>query len=112
MPAPAPAPSSQRIAHLVVTVALAGLGVWILWDFLPALIWATVFAIATWPLYVRFERHVAHGSGHSIAAPLIFTLLIGLLFLVPGFGETVRRALRRTRHAFRLDGEILIALCP
>jgi predicted PurR-regulated permease PerM len=80
---PAPAPSSQRIAHLVVTFALAGLGVWILWDFLPALIWATVFAIATWPLYVRFERLVVHGSGRSIAAPLIFTLLIGLLFLVP-----------------------------
>jgi predicted PurR-regulated permease PerM len=78
-----PTPSSQRIARLVVTLALAALGVWILWDFLPALIWATVFAIATWPLYGRFVRVVALGEAGPVAAPLLFTLLIGMLFLVP-----------------------------
>ncbi len=59
------------------------LGLWILREFLPALVWATVFAVATWPLYSRFVRFI-HGEGHpSILAPMGFTLLVGLVFLVP-----------------------------
>jgi predicted PurR-regulated permease PerM len=76
-------PPSQRVARLGVTAVLVALGLWILWDFVPALAWATVFAVATWPLYTRFVRFV-HGDRHPSAfAPLAFTVIVGLVFLVP-----------------------------
>jgi predicted PurR-regulated permease PerM len=71
------------VTRLAVTGALVALGLWILWDFVPALAWATVFAVATWPLYTRFVQFV-HGDRHpSVLAPLAFTILVGLVFLVP-----------------------------
>jgi len=73
---------SQRVARLVLAIALVLLGVWILHPFLPALAWAGVFAIALWPLY----RHLAQafpGRGEGTLAALIATLLIGLVFTVP-----------------------------
>jgi len=72
----------QRNARLAVTAALIGLGLWILWDFIPALLWATIFAVATWPLYRGFTRVVPTGR-HNVLAPLVFTLLVGAIFLVP-----------------------------
>jgi predicted PurR-regulated permease PerM len=41
----------QRLARDALAVALALLATWMLWGFLPALAWASVLAIATWPLY-------------------------------------------------------------
>ena len=63
MDGPLPPPPLQRAARLVVTLMLAGLGLWILWDFVPALVWAIVFAVATWPLYLRFCRGMSGGAG-------------------------------------------------
>ncbi len=72
----------QRNARLAITAALAGLALWILWDFIPALLWATIFAVATWPLYRRFKpRGRAHQG--KFLVPLTFTLIVGLVFLVP-----------------------------
>ena len=84
-----PPPPSQSAARLVVTAVLAALGVWILWDFLPALIWATVFAVATWPLYIRLRHLLPQGDRSSVAAPLAFTLIVGLVFLVPLAGMAI-----------------------
>jgi predicted PurR-regulated permease PerM len=75
-----PGPSSNRIVYLVVSAALVLLGIWILWEFLAALIWATVLAIATWPLFKRFTLLL---PGRPALASLIFTLVMGLVFLVP-----------------------------
>ena len=41
---------TRRIARTVLIIALVLLSVWMLWHFLPALAWASVLAIATWPL--------------------------------------------------------------
>lgn len=84
-----PPPPSQRAARLVVTAVLAALGVWILWDFLPALVWAIVFAVATWPLYIRFRSLLAHEGSGAVIAPLAFTLIVGLVFLAPLAGMAV-----------------------
>ncbi len=75
-----PTASSQRIARIVVATALVLLGLWILHRFLPALAWATVLAIALWPLYWRLERAF---PGHRILAPLSATLVVGLVLIVP-----------------------------
>ena len=74
---------SARVTRLLFGGALAALGLWILWDFVPALVWAIVFAVATWPLYRSFLKLVAGGRAPGHAAPLVFTLALGLVFLVP-----------------------------
>ena len=48
-------PPAQRIVRVVAAVALVALGVYVLQDFLRALLWAVIFGIATWPLYKRFK---------------------------------------------------------
>ena len=72
-----------RVSRLFVTAALAGLGLFILWDFLTALLWATVLAVATWPFYMRFVRVVDRGRHRGVVTPLVFSLLIGAIFLAP-----------------------------
>jgi predicted PurR-regulated permease PerM len=73
---------SQRVARVVLAVALVLLGVWILHPFLPALAWAGVFAIALWPLYWRLAQ-ASPARGEGVLAPLLATLLVGLVFTVP-----------------------------
>jgi predicted PurR-regulated permease PerM len=72
----------QRIARMALAAALVFLGLWILHRYLAALAWAAVLAIALWPLY---RRLVSALGGHSqrILAPLILTVSIGLIFIVP-----------------------------
>lgn len=73
---------SQRIARLVLAIALVGLGAWILHRFLAALAWAGVLAIALWPVYRRLAR-VFPGDKEGALAPLLATLLIAIIFTGP-----------------------------
>ncbi len=74
--------ASQRIAILVVDAALVGLSFWLLGGFFSALAWAVVLTIATWPLYDRFLLMFPLKLQRGLA-PLLFTLLIALVFIVP-----------------------------
>ena len=74
--------ASQRIARVVLGTALLLLGLWILHRYLAALAWAAVLAIALWPLYHRLLR-VLGGRGQREVAPLLLTLLVGCVFIVP-----------------------------
>jgi predicted PurR-regulated permease PerM len=82
-----PLPSLQRTIRIVVALGLFGFAVFILQEFLPALVWAAVFAIATWPLYQRFLRWAPRAR--SVLGPLLFTAVIGLVFLVPLAGAMI-----------------------
>ena len=79
---PAPMATAQRASRVVLAAALGLLGLWILHRFLPALAWATILAIALWPLYRRAERAFPP-RGHRILLPLAATLLVGLVLIVP-----------------------------
>jgi predicted PurR-regulated permease PerM len=79
---PAAPISAQRAARIVLASLLVLLGVWILHRFLPALAWATIIAIALWPLYRRFERAFPPRR-HRILQPLVATLVVGLVLIVP-----------------------------
>jgi predicted PurR-regulated permease PerM len=79
---PAPTASSQRIARIVLAAALVLLGLWILRRVLPALAWATILAIALWPLYWRLLRAVPERR-QRVLAPLAITSLVGLVLIVP-----------------------------
>jgi len=79
---PAQTPGQQIKAHHFAGIAAAlGLlvaAIWMLSTFLPALAWATILAIATWPLYLMARRH----AGRTSAAAAV-TVLIALVVLVP-----------------------------
>jgi predicted PurR-regulated permease PerM len=81
-PPGAASPAWQTVAHTVLVVAAIGFGAWILFDFLPALAWAGVLAIALWPLYDRLLR-VLPGSRGRVVAPALATLLIGAVIIGP-----------------------------
>jgi len=93
----------QRIARVVLTIALVLLGLWILHRFLPALAWAGVLAIALWPLY-RLVARVLPGGEEGVLAPLLVTLLIGLIFTAP-FVYVVIEGARETRVVIHFLGE-------
>jgi hypothetical protein len=72
-------PSARRVSQYALIFALFALGIWTVRDFLPALAWAAVVAIAIWPLY---ERAKWRPRNRTAAAALI-TLLIGLVLIAP-----------------------------
>jgi predicted PurR-regulated permease PerM len=78
---PRPTPA-QRIARAALTLTLLLLGLWTLHEFLPALVWAGIFAIALWPLYRRAITRFPPGR-HNLLVPSLFTLGITLVFLLP-----------------------------
>jgi predicted PurR-regulated permease PerM len=57
-------------------------GVYVLSPFFAPIGWAIVLAIATWPLYRRFQMRLPPGGRRDIA-PLLFTAAITLVFIVP-----------------------------
>lgn len=61
---------------------IAGLSLCILWSFLQPLLWASVIAVASWPIYRRFARSMPSGMA-SNATPFFFTVLVSLLVLGP-----------------------------
>ncbi len=73
---------TQQMAIAAMTISLLLLGLYTLWAFLSALIWATVSAIALWPLYQAVQARIGVGR-HNIFLPALFTLTVGLMFLVP-----------------------------
>src|SRR5260370_23447349 len=65
------------------TAGLMLLAIWISLHFLPALAWAAVLAIATWPLYARLLGLFPGAWQQAFWAPLLFTLLVGIVFVLP-----------------------------
>ena len=61
---------------------IAGLSISILWSFLKVLLWAAIIAVATWPIYRRFARHMPSSMASNVT-PLLFTALVALVVLVP-----------------------------
>lgn len=74
--------TAQWASRIVLAGALGALGLWILHRFLPALAWATILAIALWPLY-RWAGRGFPPSRHRVLLPLIAALVVGLVLVVP-----------------------------
>ncbi|MFC0386049.1 AI-2E family transporter [Muricoccus vinaceus] len=81
-PAPPPPPARlQLLARTALGLGLVALGGWILRGFLPALAWAAILAIATWPLLQRAQRFRAAPS--RVVLPALATLALATAFLLP-----------------------------
>jgi predicted PurR-regulated permease PerM len=81
-PPAAESPYWQQIARIALATAVVAVGLWILLDFLPALAWAAVLAIALWPLYRWLLRLLPERSDRALA-PLLGTVLVGIVFVGP-----------------------------
>jgi predicted PurR-regulated permease PerM len=75
---PEPQTKAQRLSGIAAGLGLFAVAIWMLTTFLPALAWATVLTIATWPLFAAVRRR----SGRTQAAAVV-TLLIAVAVLAP-----------------------------
>ena len=73
---------SQTMARVVLAALLTGVGLWTLWEFVPALAWAGIIAIGIWPLYRAAERQCPPGQ-HNILLPSACTAWVAAVFIVP-----------------------------
>ena len=60
--------------------ALAAAALWIMSPFIPALIWATMLVVATWPLMLRLQAHLGR---RRWAAVTVMTTTFVLAFVIP-----------------------------
>jgi len=84
---------NPRWLWAALVVLLSG---WVLRSFFEPLAWASVIAVATWPIYRRFAQHLP-GRVASNVSPLLFTVLVSLFVLGPmvfAFGAMVSEAHR------------------
>ena len=73
--------SARMNARVVLAVVLVALALWTAAGFLSALIWATILAVALWPLYIKFAKRFT--SGPSGFAAFIFTVSVALILITP-----------------------------
>ena len=71
----------QRVASITAAIILVLLGLFTLNDFLPAIVWAVIFAIAIWPLYRRAAQRWPKRA--HVVLPLLFTSMVALVFILP-----------------------------
>jgi predicted PurR-regulated permease PerM len=77
----------RDIANVAAALGMLALAVWMLSTFLPALAWAVVLTIATWPLFVRTRPRL----GRTGAAALM-TAVIAIAVLAPLIAAAVEAA--------------------
>jgi predicted PurR-regulated permease PerM len=78
---PLPAHDITRIVLMVLVIALMiGGSFWILRPFLPALVWATMIVVATWPVMAQVERLLWRRRWLAVA---VMTLAFLVLVIAP-----------------------------
>ena len=75
-----PADLARTALQLLFLGALIFLSVWIVEPFLPAFLWATTIAVATWPVLLQLQTLL---GGRRSAAVAVMTVSLLLLLVVP-----------------------------
>ncbi|MGH8780339.1 AI-2E family transporter [Paraburkholderia sp.] len=84
----------QQIASAALYGVLVVLALWIVHDFIPAVAWACVIAIALWPAMRAIEGHRLF-KGRTTLVSLLLTLAVALLVVLPvglGIAQAAREA--------------------
>jgi predicted PurR-regulated permease PerM len=84
-------PKKQKAASLVLYIALVLLALWVVRDFIAAIAWAGVVAIALWPLLQKVEGS-RWLSGRTTLIAVVLTCAVALLVVLP-FGGGISQAL-------------------
>jgi predicted PurR-regulated permease PerM len=71
---------TQTTLRVLFISILIGTSFWIARPFLPAIIWATMIVIATWPVMIRLQKVMGGKRGRAVAAMSVALLLV---FVVP-----------------------------
>jgi predicted PurR-regulated permease PerM len=74
-------PGARAAARMTLALVLVGAALWTASDFLPALVWAAMIAIALWPLHVRANALASRDRSGTVA--FLLTLVVALLIFVP-----------------------------
>ncbi|MEO8485888.1 MAG: AI-2E family transporter YdiK [Betaproteobacteria bacterium] len=104
---PGPRDLPRIVLGVVFILLMGGASLYILRPFLPALIWATMIVVATWPVLMGLQRSL--GGRRSIAVSVMMLLLL-LIVIVPlvMLGVTLvgqlERLLALQTLTFRLPG--------
>jgi predicted PurR-regulated permease PerM len=72
----------QSAAWLLLCTMLVGAGLYILANYLRALAWALILAVALWPFYERVRRQTSPAVTKEVL-PILFTALVGSAVIVP-----------------------------
>ncbi|MDP3705772.1 MAG: AI-2E family transporter [Legionellaceae bacterium] len=70
----------KELISIGLTIAIVSMALFIIHRFIPSLVWASIIAIATYPLYQRWRR--MFGAWQNLSA-FLFTMILVLLFLLP-----------------------------
>ena len=77
-------PLSRDLTRSVLAILLLGLLIggsfWVLQPFLPALVWAAMIVVATWPLLRKVQAHLGGRRGWAV---LVMTLVILVIIILP-----------------------------
>jgi predicted PurR-regulated permease PerM len=96
-------PSKSHVREITRAIAAAGLvmlAVWVVRDFLVPLTWAGLIAVTVWPIYSRFASLMP--AERDLLAPLLFTLLMGLVLIIPLTSATYQISLGSAAFASTL----------
>ncbi len=77
-----PRPTIDLVRHLLVVLAIGLLiagSLWVMRPFLPALIWATMIVVATWPLLLRVQETLGGRRGPAVIVMSLAMLLVIVL---------------------------------
>ncbi|MCX4165106.1 MULTISPECIES: AI-2E family transporter [Paraburkholderia] len=78
----------QQIASAILYGVLVVLALWVVHNFIPAVVWAAVIAIALWPAMRAIEAHRLF-KGRTTLISIVLTTAVGLLVVLPiGLGIT------------------------
>jgi predicted PurR-regulated permease PerM len=84
----------QRMASAALYAVLVLVALYTARDFIPAVVWAIVIAIALWPAFAWLERRPVFHRHNTLLA-LLLTSALALLFVVPfaiGAAQTAKEA--------------------
>src|SRR3954467_15901599 len=90
-----PPAKAHSIARIVLAAAVGLLGLWVVWGFVPALVWALVIAVAVDPLLLRLRALRPGLAASRVTIPNLIPLVVALLVLVPivvGIAQAAREA--------------------
>lgn len=77
---------AQTFFTLIVLILLMGGSLYILWPFIPGLVWATMIVVSTWPLMLGLQR-IFRGRRSLAAGTMVLAML--LVIILPLFVAVV-----------------------
>lgn len=71
---------TRTLLAILSICALTGVSIWIIKPFLPALLWASMIVIATWPLLIAVQTKLHNKRASAVT---VMTAILLLIFVIP-----------------------------